>query len=279
MEPEKMAESGANLLEAINKIREPKGIKALKLEAQSKVLQKIVEKEGLDELTKLAIIDNYEKLIRAYVNKKNIISLAESIIEKEAKTADVDDDWFEFFFEKAEKISNEEAQQIWARILAEEISNPNTIPRSLIHALFVMDKNLAQQFCVICSYCLRTYQRDYIIPFIYYKHNMNSYSRLTYEGLKALEYLGLIYCDFEKEFVLPRKVILQYGNKQITIRGNSEDNNNIRTGNIQLTDQGRILYGMVGEEFKTYKSTFLDFLLDQLHSRKCSVYLNEKKMF
>ena len=47
---------------------------------------------------------------------------------------------YSFYFEKAKLVSDESMRGIWASILAEEINAPNSISRSLIHTLSIIDK-------------------------------------------------------------------------------------------------------------------------------------------
>lgn len=85
----------------------------------------------------------------------------ESIIEKalievgdSVSNQPVDNDWRARFFNKAMDISNDEVQEIWARILAREVEAPNSISLRTLEVLSNIsqaDAEVFTRFCKICS--------------------------------------------------------------------------------------------------------------------------------
>ncbi len=53
--------------------------------------------------------------------------------------------------EMAKLISDEDFQKIWGKILADECSDPGTIPKSVLFILQKMDKDDALSFTNLCS--------------------------------------------------------------------------------------------------------------------------------
>jgi hypothetical protein len=97
-----------------------------------------------------------ERVLRREVRRQNNI---ESIVNKAlpalppaemVSEEPVGQDWISLFFEGCQDISNEQMQQIWARILAGEVARPGRFaPRTLrlVHDLTTTDANLFASLC------------------------------------------------------------------------------------------------------------------------------------
>ena len=201
------------------------------------------------------------------------------MVSETSKSKEVEEDWFSFFFDKVELISDEKAQQLWSRILAGEVNSPGTFQYSLLHALSIMSKTQAELFCNIARFCMYEFQGEEVHPLLFISANASAYmsSKITASQLKELENLGLIQCNFNSEYVfLNKKKVFRYGNKVIEVFGDPNNNDKIKAGNVVFTYNGKTLFGIVGEEHKRYRTDILDFTITKLQRRNCKVVLNGK---
>ena len=140
-------EATKNIAEIVLKILQPRGIDAAIEEGHEKIIDEVTSSTKLSNNEKFSFLVTYKNQIKEYKNCKNIAEIAANNILPEKQIEEVDSDWFAFFFDKAKLVSNESMQSIWGSILAEEINSPNSISRSFIHTLSIIDKKQADSFC------------------------------------------------------------------------------------------------------------------------------------
>ncbi|MDE5830675.1 MAG: DUF2806 domain-containing protein [Clostridia bacterium] len=174
-------------------------------------------------------------------------------------------------------ISNDKIKKIWASILAREIEQPNHISISLLHSLSMFGKTQAISFCNISRFALQDYQNYEPHAFIYVTTNRVQYanSEISPSSLKEMERLGLIECNFENEYVFLNKKVFTIGNKIINVYGNPENDNKIKVGNVTFTNDGKILYSIIDDQYKRYSPEILDFIIIKLIKRGCKVTINK----
>ena len=133
----------------------------MRKQALHSYISSIEKREDLDPLMKAAFIDNARQILREYSNKRDIVQLA---IEK--LSDDIDDikapseEWLSRFFEEAKHVSKREIQEIWARILAGELEEPDSIPIKLLRVVAEMDEKQAKAFKAICNYTALVYNHN-----------------------------------------------------------------------------------------------------------------------
>ena len=66
----------------------------------------------------------------------------------------MDDDWVTNFFDKSRIVSDEEMQEIWAKVLAGEANAPGTYSKWAVNFLGCIDKRDAELFQNLCSFRL-----------------------------------------------------------------------------------------------------------------------------
>lgn len=118
--------------------------------AINEYIASIEKDDSLDPFMKAVKKDRARKDIRQYIKKTQILEKAIPQIEENAQPDNVDSEWYESFFDKAETISDDELQNIWAKILSSEVNAPGTINRRLLNALYLMDAEEAGAFRDIC---------------------------------------------------------------------------------------------------------------------------------
>lgn len=266
-------EATKNVAEIVQMILQPRGIDAVIQEGHKRIIEEVIASDKYSSQEKEFFLANYKRQIKEYKNCNDIAEAASLNILPEKKIESVDPDWFSFFFEKAKLVSDESMQKIWAAILAEEINSPNTISRSLIHTLSIIDKKQAESFCNICRFCWFDLDYDKIHPFIYISKAHTAYhdSNITWDRLKDLEYLGLISCDSDPGYALKGPRRFRTGNIVVNVNGTPESRNLISVGNVMFTANGRKLYDLVDPEYKQYRNDIFSFIENELFNHNCIV--------
>ena len=198
--------------------------------------------------------------------------------EETSEKIERDFDWFVRFYDYSSIVSNEIIQEIWAKILAEEVFSPGQIRFSLLFALHMMDSSLAMLFNSLSQF---TFLDDKEVPnlMIYLTKNRSFYLELVPEllpkRLNDLERIGLINCNYKEEFVFLSRKNLLVGNNEIRIQGDPDNDNKIKAGNIVYTHDGSVLYSIIHDRTKTVNREVMDYTIRKLRMRNCTVSLKE----
>lgn len=171
-------------------------------------------------------------------------------------------------------------QTLWGKILAEEVNAPGTISLSLLNTISMMGRNQALSFCNLARFCFREFRSETYHPLVFIQSDPIAYkdSGITFQILKELERLGLIYCNFTNEFCFKNKKVLAAGNHVIEIFGDPNNQNKILAGNVILTDNGKLLLTLVGDEYKKYRPDIFDFTISRLKKHHCKIIANGKEI-
>ncbi len=130
--------------------------------------------------------------MRREKNIEEIIHGTENMLEKETintiSQENVDEDWIIRFFNSVQDISDKKMQNLWSKILAKEIKNPNSFSLRSLDAMAKMSKNEAQLF---------EHMSKYIINFrgnlaIFNDDDLNKRYSINYINILALNECGII---------------------------------------------------------------------------------------
>lgn len=86
--------------------------------------------------------------------QKNIEKIAKKALEQLPENISrdpVDSDWASIFIEKSKHVSNEEMQNLWAKILAGELNQPGTYTIKTLNILSSISQNDARLFQKLCN--------------------------------------------------------------------------------------------------------------------------------
>ena len=263
----------------IDKNLEPTELDLALFEAHKKIISDALENCD-NNLNAEEFLCGYKKMLKEFKRSKDIAAKARQFLSQNAKPNDVDEYWLNVFFDKAKLITSESMQILWGKILAEEVNAPGAIPLSLLHTISMMGHNQASSFCNLARFCFREFHTETYHPLIFIQTNSRAYakSEITFPVLKELEHLGLIYCNFTNEFCFYNKKTFISGNRMLEIWGDPSNENKILAGNVILTDNGKLLFNLVGNEYKKYREDIFNFTVHNLHKRNCTVYVNSKKL-
>lgn len=237
------------LANGIGWIATPKGKKAQQIEAQNYLIEQIKNDENMPPFAKAASICNAKKLIKEYTNQNDIFNDALNFLSTKTdldKVEDVEDDWLEFFFDKAKDIGKEEMQIIWAKLLAKEIIAPNSVSKQLLHILSVIDYEEAKSFQKLANFTVFIEEKPYALIFDILFESFYNKHGLTQEEIFRLEDIGLLQ---ESEIgydltIVDEPTKLKYFDFELDI----EVSNTIALGNIVLSRAGAELMSIITDK-------------------------------
>lgn len=92
--------------------------------------------------------------LRQMQNINNVVALAAQNLADEEYISDeeVDPDWAAIFFDFVEKISKEDLQVLWGKILSEEIKQPNSFYVRTLQTIFFLSKEETSAFISLTKY-------------------------------------------------------------------------------------------------------------------------------
>lgn len=252
---------------------------ALEKRAETAARIKLIEKSSNEiaqqmqfdpEYAKAAVKKFGHRVIREQVNLDIIAEKAASTIAKDSAketprpagiSTEVNDDWLNVFEKEACQKSTEEMQSIFAKILAGEVSKPNTFSIKSIRLLGSLDQQTAKQFKKLCSMCislhLKTDEIDKIIDARIPSLGRNAASNglgefgITFDSLNLLQEHGLIipdynsWMDYRAAFVVNGSTLpipLTFGGKQWGLtKQNNPQGSELKITGIALTNSGKEL--------------------------------------
>jgi len=124
--------------------------------------------------------------------QKNIEDIADKVLEylgDSTSETPLEKDWKDRFFTKAQDVSNEELQEIWAKILAEELTSPGSTRLKTLDVLSNLSKIEASYFNTACSLVLE----DGILIELKLDELGNRYYGMSYGQILVLVEAGLIH--------------------------------------------------------------------------------------
>ena len=185
-----------------------------------------------------------------FYKSKNFLNIAKKADKYSTKklsdvTQPYDFDWFIRFYEAVGNISNNEMQEIWAKILAGEINNPHSFSLKTIDALKNIGKEEAELFATICRSCF-VFGDGLFLP--YYEVYMKR-KNITYSMIMYLSELGLIYNDgtLVKKILVPKEgmAVMLNGNYLLTAKAEEENEKELLIKQFPLTVVGRELATLI----------------------------------
>lgn len=275
-----------------------------KKEAKDFLIESIKKEGEITEntLKQVALIYGTRKIIKRAKNYYKILEKADAIIESESKDKskyEPDEEWMEWFEDLSSRISNEEIQKMWARILAREIIEPNYISKVMLNTLSLLDMQSAAVFSKLCSlsYNINVDDgRNHTMPLILfdvdtkkieetfsdeddlYNEYFKNYESFcpTQDELQYLSELGLIKLsesNMSGDIYSRYKMTLQIeGNTRVfKTTSTFDDENNLNYfvfGQVSFTKTGLA----IANTLKVEKYSYLDFILEKFIEYQSSEY-------
>ncbi len=197
--------------------------------------------------TEIEISDLHRRALQRFLNEEaqkqqnieDVTSKAIPLLEEGAKPENLENDWIANFFDKSRLTSNEELQQIWARVLAGEANRPGTFARRTVNFLASLDKSDADQFTALCSFC---WMIGGVTPLVFDPSNEIYTERgINFSVLSHLAAIGLIQFEPLGGFVrqqLPKRFAVFYYGRSVQLQMPLDANNTLELGHVLLTKMG-----------------------------------------
>ncbi len=226
-----------------------------KAEAKAKLIETNTKIE-ISELEQRALIRMVREEGKKQENIENITAKALTYLTEDAKPENIEDDWLANFFDKSRLTSDEQMQEIWAKILAGEAKKSCTYSKRTIDLVSTLDKSDAELFTNLCSFIWVLENKPLI-----YDVNADIYQRvnINFGTMTHLQDIGLVNFNNLTGYILAKleKTLHLTGDGvHIALEMPNNENNTLNIGKVLLTKAGEQLLSVVdskpSEEFKQY---------------------------
>jgi hypothetical protein len=272
--------------DATGVLYEPTKIRRIaKAEADAAKTNALVNLE-IEEIQKRALNRLVNEEIKKQENIENITEKSFNSLEENAKPENIEDDWISNFFDKCKLISDDEMQNLWAKILAGEANNPGTYSKRTIEFMATMDKTDADLFNKLATFCWNFGEAQPIILSFEDKETSQilNYSQLVHLsdiGLISLETLGL-----SKIIKNTDQLNLSYCGRLITLKFPNNENNKLSIGHVSLTKIGKDLMNTINKDLYNvyqynpiFSEGYFNYILNKFYKKGIiiSEFLDNKK--
>lgn len=205
------------------------GFRISKWAAEGEVRKKLIhdeyekaKEEGIMGMQYIEYMRSTENLINTAVKSSKYID------PNKSNDIKMDNDFFWNTIEHAKTVSNDEVQELVAKIIAGEYNEPGTYSMSTLHTLKMLGKNELELFERMCSLCVN----DSLIPQSVFTLHKNTESILkqlevNFGSLQYLQMLGLFLPNSMRQIQESREkinLVLYYINHEL-IYESTDDNN------------------------------------------------------
>lgn len=213
----------------------------------------------IEKLNREDIVAKYNEIRNKhkFENTASIIQKAEQQFNEgeQASSEPVDKDWLNRFLDYAEGVSEEEMQNIWAKILAGEVKQPKSFSLRTLNVLRNMTKEDAELFVEVSKYVFGG------------QNILNEKSIIQLESILKLNDNGLVLLESLSYIVkLPSqgKISLKLtGDKQLYIDSNESVDKKVYISIYALSKAGEELYKIVETNIS---SEVIQFIANKIKS-------------
>jgi hypothetical protein len=126
------------------------------------------------------------------INIENVVIGSFERLEDDVDFSHVKRDKIRYLLEKARLVSDRDMQDVWSRILAEEVNDPGSFSRRTFDVVSALDRSDAEDFTKVCQFCCSEHDGR---PNIYLYDITNEYLgnfSLSFDKITNLEDCGLL---------------------------------------------------------------------------------------
>ena len=166
-------------------------------------LKRLAKAEADAQLLKaqgdVRVTDLQRRAVRRWIEEEghrqnNIEGITARALPRLTEDADaglVEDDWVVNFFDKSRIVSDEQMQDLWARVLSGEANAPGSFSKRTVHALAGLDRSDAQLFTDLAGFLWHSDGRP--IPLVFdVEATIYTSRRINFASLSHLEDVGLV---------------------------------------------------------------------------------------
>jgi len=235
---------------AIGVIYEPRRIRR---EAEANADAALTEAESritIGELERRAMTRFVMEQTREQKNIEDITTKALPNLDAGSDPSLMDEDWVSDFFAKCRRVSNEEMQTLWSRLLAGEANNSGSVSKRTVDFVAAMDRYDADTFARLCCFSENSFGETLIFDT---SDSILADNGISWADLSHMDTIGLIQFGSlsgfarmgfpEESHIIVDGEVLNFTLKEV--KGKRQ----IKTGKVMLTKIGREL-----RRFVEYKS-------------------------
>ena len=132
-----------------------------------------------------------QRAARKEANVVGVVKKSLPHIVEQAQPEKMDPDWVTNFANQCQNTSNEEMQELWARILAGEANSPGSFSKRTVNLVQELDKDDADAFTKLCGFVVKF--RGRAIPlFLNSFHKIYTDNGISFDLAARLDDAGLI---------------------------------------------------------------------------------------
>ena len=206
--------------------------------AQAQADAALIHAESEIEITALhqrGLLRWIEEIAEEQFNMEEVTRKALSLVTEDASPADMDTDWIKNFFAKCRGISDDDMQDLWARILAGEANRPGSFSRKTVNLMEDIAKDEADLFVRLCSF-------NWHFGPVIFNLDEDIYTRqgIDFMSLNQLANLGLVHFTGIplQRTDLPAKFVMSYYNRQLELTFSGQGSRTLSTGLVVYTQAG-----------------------------------------
>jgi hypothetical protein len=220
--------------------------------------------------TEIKITDLHRRAMHRFIeeeadrqeNMESITGKAIPLLTDESDAETIEDDWVTNFFDKSRIVSDNEMQELWARVLAGEANAPGTYSKRAVNFLGDLDKSDTISFAKLCGFALTM---GNIVPLIFDpEDDIYNANGIDFETLSHLDSIGLLqfnaWAGFKRTSLPARSVVHYFGQPLQIEFSNTHNDNQLELGKVLLTKVGQELAAICG-------STSVDGFLEYIHEK------------
>lgn len=231
--------------EAVGGIFRPQQIRRVaEAEADAEKIR-AVSKIEVTDLQRRAMLRFLEEEAKKQQNIENITSKALPNVGENSTPEKIENDWLANFFDKCRLISDEEMQNLWAKVLAGEANKPGKFSKRTIAVLGSLDKTDALLFQSLCSF---KWAIGDGVPLIYDEQDQIYVKNgINFAVIKHLGEIGLISHEGLTGYRLmveKKKAAMTYFGHRVLIEFPNERDNELQLGKVLLSKAGQELSGI-----------------------------------
>ncbi|MFC2185782.1 DUF2806 domain-containing protein [Fulvivirgaceae bacterium LMO-SS25] len=229
----------------IKKIADAEAYRVEKLE-EAKAKGLILKADAEIEIIERAKERFAHREINRQINLENIVEKSTKHLGETVSEQPVDEDWRTRFFNKAQDVTNEEMQEIWGKLLAEEVTEPGKISFRTLEVVSNISKTEAMLFETACKIAFN----DGMILKMNSETSFDDHG-INYTNLLILRSAGLIYDSDNLNVTFGHidqlgGTILQYGHKVLLC--SKENSKDYKFNQVKFTPSGEELMRTISTE-------------------------------
>ena len=164
-------------------------IRVAKAEVQAAKIRALGDIE-IQELQERALIRFAVEETNKQANMESIAYKALAGLTEDAQPDQMEDDWITDFFDKCRLVSDDDMQNLWAKILAGEANEVGSYSKRVVAAVSTLSKSEAELFNTLCSF---GWTIEQLTPLIYdIQSDIYQNHGVTFTVLLDFEAIGLI---------------------------------------------------------------------------------------